>query len=129
MIGEYTKFFFNGSILGIIAWGLHLFAYQAMGGNSDLLYMLSSTLTYLLLIVINFTIQRTWIFKRPGLFTRFVIANLSIMLFVSLLSPFCRFFIDVIAGIPWGDRGGFIFAALLGSIPSFLLKRHWVFSQ
>jgi putative flippase GtrA len=95
-----------------------------LGGDSANLYILASGLTYLPLAVVNFIIQRAWIFNRQGLFLRFMVANAAIMLLVSLIS---RGLIDLIAGAPWGDRGGFIMAALLGSIPSFLIKRHWVF--
>lgn len=129
MIFEYAKFFFNGGILGIIAWGLQLLIYRALASDTAYAYALASTLTYLPLVVINFIVQRTWIFKKPGLFPRFVLANLAIMLFVSALSPACRQMIDLLAGVPWGDRGGFIMAALIGSIPSFFIKRHWVFGK
>ena len=127
MIYQYLKFFVNGGVLGVAAWGLQWLIYKAIGGDSAVAYTLATALTYIPLIVINFLIQRSWIFKRPGLFWRFVSANLTIMAMVSLLSPLCRHIIDVWLGNPWGDRGGFLIAALLGSIPSFLLKRRWVF--
>ena len=129
MIKEYAKFFVSGGVLGVIAWGLQLLFYRTLGGDSAATYMLASAMTYAPLVVVNFMIQRAWIFNRPGLFPRFVLANLAIMLVVSLLSPLCRQLIDLITGAPWGDRGGFIMAALLGSIPSFLIKRHWVFAR
>lgn len=90
-------------------------------------YGLATALTYVPLVVINFFIQRTWIFNRPGLFWRFVAANLAIMILVSLLSSLCRYLINQSFGLQWGDRLGFIAAALLGSGPSFFLKRKWVF--
>lgn len=127
MLAQYLKFFVNGGALGIAAWGLQWLIYMAISGDSATAYSAASALAYIPLVVVNFLIQRWWIFNRPGLFWRFVMANLAIMIFVSLLSPLCRFVIDQIFGIPWGDRGGFIAAALLGSIPSFLLKRNWVF--
>lgn len=129
MIREYFKFFVNGGVLGIVAWGLQLFIYRMLGGDSATLYTVASALTYVPLVVVNFMIQQAYIFNRPGLFFRFVIANASIMLLVSLLSPLCRQVIDLIAGAPWGDQSGFIIASLLGSIPSFLIKRHWVFAK
>lgn len=129
MIREYAKFFVNGGILGVIAWGLQLLIYRALASDTAYAYVLASALTYLLLVVVNFMVQRAWIFKRSGMFPRFVVANLAIMLLVSALSPVCRHMVDLLAGAPWGDRGGFIVAALLGSIPSFLIKRHWVFGK
>ena len=129
MISEYARFFVNGGILGIVAWGMQLLIYRMLGGDSATVYTLASALTYAPLVIVNFMIQRAWIFNRQGLFLRFVVANAAIMLLVSLLSPLCRELIDLIAGAPWGDRSGFIMAALVGSIPSFLIKRHWVFAK
>lgn len=127
MFHQYLKFFFNGGILGIVSWALQIGIYKAIGGDSGFAYAIASVLAYLPLVLINFFVQKAWIFKRDGLFKKFVAANLAIMILVSLLSPFCRTLIAAIFGTPWGDRGGFILAALLGSIPSFLIKRHWVF--
>ena len=127
MIRQYIKFFINGGILGLVSWGLQAAIYMALGGDSGLSYAIATALAYVPLIIVNFVIQRAWIFKRDGLFWKFVAANLTIMLVVTLLAPLCRLAIAAIAGATWGDRGGFVLAALLGSIPSFLLKRHWVF--
>lgn len=129
MIREYAKFFVNGGLLGIVAWGLQLWIYRMIGDDSATAYTIACALTYAPLVIVNFMIQRAWIFNRPGLFTRFVFANLTIMLLVSLLSPLCREAINLLLGTPWGDRGGFILAALLGSLPSFLVKKFWVFSH
>lgn len=127
MLIQYSKFFVNGGLLGVVAWGLQLLIYRAINANTAAAYSLATALTYAPLVLINFMIQRTWIFNRPGLFWRFVLANLFIMALVSLLSPLCRHIINQLLGYPWGDRSGFLIAALIGSIPSFLLKRTWVF--
>lgn len=127
MLREYTKFLINGGLLGLVAWGLQLLLYRLLGGETGFQYFLASALTYAPLLVVNFLVQRAWIFHRPGLFPRFAVANLSIMLLVSLLSPLCRLLIDAMAGSPWGVRGGFVLASLIGSVPSFLVKRFWVF--
>lgn len=129
MIREYAKFFINGGILGVAAWGLQLLIYHALDNNTSTSYAIASILTYLPLVLVNYMIQRRWIFKKSGIFSRFVIANLSIMLFVSLASPLFRRIIDLLFGIPWGDNGGFVAAALISSIPSFFIKRHWVFGK
>jgi len=127
MYYQYLKFFLNGGVLGVAALALQWLIFNAIGGDSATAYSLATALTYLPLLVVNFMIQKTWIFYRTGLFWRFVVANLAIMALVSLLSPLCRYVIDALVGAPWGDRGGFALAALLGSMPSFLLKRYWVF--
>ena len=127
IIRQYVKFFVNGGILGIISLGLQAIIYRAIGIDSSLAYSLATALTYVPLIVINFIIQRSWIFRQNGLFWRFVMANLTIMLLVSLISPLCRVLIAWSAGAEWGDRAGFALAAIIMSVPSFFLKRMFVF--
>lgn len=127
MLIQYSKFFVNGGILGVVAIGLQWLIYRLLGGDTALAYGFATAFTYVSLIGINFYVQRTWIFDQPGLFWRFVVANLAIMILVSFLSSLCRYLIDQSFGHPWGDRYGFVVAALLGSIPSFFLKRYWVF--
>ena len=127
MVRQYLKFFINGGILGLVSWALQALIFVALGGESGLSYSIATALAYLPLIIVNFLVQRAWIFKRNGLFWKFVAANLVIMLLVTLLSPLCRLAIASVAGVQWGDLGGFALAAILGSIPSFLIKRHWVF--
>jgi putative flippase GtrA len=127
MLAQYIKFFVNGGVLGIAAWGIQWLVYRAISGETDYAYSIASASAYVPLAVVNFLIQKRWIFNSPGLFLRFIIANLTVMFFVSLLSSFFRSEINQIYGSPWGDRSGFIAAALIGSIPSFLLKRIWVF--
>jgi putative flippase GtrA len=126
MLIQFAKFFVNGGILGVVAWGLQLLIYHGLGGSSGWAYGAASVLTYIPLIVVNFLVQRAWIFDRPGVFWRFVLANLSIMVLVSLLSMQLRVTMNI-WGDGLGDRFAFFIAALLGSVPSFLLKRHWVF--
>ncbi|MDA5534835.1 hypothetical protein HB976_07265 [Yersinia mollaretii] len=124
---QFVKFFINGGVLGLAAWGLQWFFYKEMHGNTSIDYSIASALAYVILVIVNFLIQRKWVFNRKGLFLRFIAANAVIMIFVSLLSPFGRFFIDYIFGPPWGDVLGFVLASLISSIPSFLIMRFWVF--
>jgi putative flippase GtrA len=81
MLVQFFKFFVNGGILGIAAWGLQWLIYKVIKGDSATAYSVATALTYLPLVVVNFLIQRRWIFNRPGLFWRFVLANLVIMIF------------------------------------------------
>jgi len=127
VLRQYVKFVLNGGILGVIAWGLQTTLFVILGGESAASYSIATALTYVPLVLLNFSIQRAWIFRRPGLFWRFVAANLTIMALVSLLSSVMRYVIDQFAGPLWGNHGGFVTAALLASAPSFLLKRYWVF--
>jgi putative flippase GtrA len=123
----YFWFFVNGCFLGFISMGVQSIIYQFIGIRSGFVYAFASMLTYIPLIVINFIIQRRWIFQRDGLFWRFVLANISIMILVSLFSPFARMVVTWAVGVEWGDRAGFAIAALVMSIPSYFLKRFFVF--
>lgn len=125
---QYWWFFVSGGVLGVAAWALQHLIYRAIGIDSSAAYLVATLLTYLPLVVVNFLIQRRWIFGRPGVFWRFIQANLVIMLLVSLLSPLCRLSIAFVTGGPWADEGGFVLAAVLGSVPSFLLMKMWVFN-
>ncbi len=124
---QYLKFFINGGLLGVSALVLQWGIYRLLGGDSGITYGVATALTYGPLLLVNFLVQGAWIFKCRGLFWRFVLANVSIMILVSTLSPLMRLWIDLAFGSPWGDRGGFLLAALIGSVPSFLIQRHWVF--
>jgi hypothetical protein len=129
MIRQYLKFFINGGAIGLISLVLQMSIFKAIGTGSELAYAIATGLTYLPLILLNFIIQRHWIFGREGHFPRFVAANLSVMLIVSLISPACRALVTQIAGVKWGDSTGFGLAAVLMSVPSFLIKRHFVFNR
>ena len=128
ILRQYIKFFINGGILGVVSWALQLIIYRTIGLDSSFAYAIATALTYVPLVVINFMIQRKWIFKRVGLFWKFVMANLTIMFLVSLFSPAFRFLVGYVAGIEWGDRLGFVLAAIVMSVPSFFLKRSYVFN-
>jgi putative flippase GtrA len=81
------------------------------------------------LIAVNYLIQRRWIFQSEGRLWKFVTAHLAIMAFVSILSPVCRFLNGRVATTDWANGGGFILAALVGSILSFFIQREWVFRE
>ena len=126
---QYVWFCINGGVLGIVSLGLHALIYRAMGVNTGAAYGVATALTYAPLVLINFVIQRRWIFKKNGLFLRFVLANLSIMVLVSLFAPLCRLLIASLAGAEWGDKAGFALAAVAMSVPSYFAKRLLVFTD
>jgi putative flippase GtrA len=126
---QYLWFCINGGILGIVSLGMQAMIYQSMDVNSGSAYGVATALTYVPLMFINFMIQRRWIFKKNGLFWRFVVANLSIMVLVSLFAPICRLLLTNLAGAEWGDRAGFALAALAMSVPSYFAKRLLVFTH
>lgn len=129
VLKEYVKFFINGGALGLLAWGGQLSLYHLFGGTSDQMYAVASVIAYIPLVLVNFMIQRAWIFKVSGVLTRFVAANLGVMLLVALTAPVASHGVNTMIGHPWGERVGFAVASLFCSIPSFLIKRHWVFRK
>lgn len=100
-----------------------------MGQEGSYGYSVASFITYTLLIFINFIIQRTFIFSSPGLIGRFIVANIVIMIMVSLLSPIFRMLLAFLYSESVGHSFGFAVAALIGAFPSYLLSRNWVFKN
>ncbi|MCK7594470.1 GtrA family protein [Pseudomarimonas salicorniae] len=128
ILRQYLKFFINGGLLGLIAWGLQLLLFRFFeDARAPYPYALASALTYLPLVVLNFAIQKRFIFGVPGAFPRFVVANLAIMLLVAACSPVFKALLGSLLGASWGELLGFAAAAIVCSVPSFLLKRSWVF--
>ncbi len=127
MLVQYVKFFINGGLLGVVAWVLQFLIYHLIGKDVSFSYAIASGLAYIPLVVVNFIIQKTFIFKKNGFFLRFVIANFVVMLIVVGLSEYCKIILTLVFGELWGERGGFVMASILGSVPSFLIKRYWVF--
>lgn len=125
---QFLVFFINGGILGVCAIVLQRLLYHVLGDSGASFYALASGLTYIPLLVANFLIQRSMIFKREGAFPRFVASNLVIMVLVSALSPLCKAMLAGLAGERLADWSGFALAALIGCVPSFALSRWWVFS-
>ena len=126
---QYLLFFINGSLLGVIAMGLHFLIYNWITEKGNLWYAMASVATYAPLIVVNFLIQSKYIFQKNGLFWKFLVANLSIMSAVSCLAPVCRVAVAFFLGQKWGDLIGFGLASLVMSIPSYFAKRLFVFEQ
>lgn len=77
--------------------------------------------------MINFAIYERSIFRRPGIFGRFIQAHLAMWALVSSLPPTFRYLIDTSFAAPWRDRTGFLLAALLSPVPSYFVKQVWVF--
>jgi len=128
MLWQFAKFLVNGGLLGIVAVAVQALLYRLCGDGS-FAYALASALTYGPLILINFIIQRAWIFKSSGCLWRFTLINLLMMLLVSLLSPLCKLAINQLFWPPWGEQCGFLLAALLSAIPSFLAQKRFVFAS
>lgn len=123
------KFLFNGALLGILAAFLHQFLRKTFDVTDSSGYLYISIITYVPLIIFNFNMQKVYIFSAPGVFHKFIASNFFIMILVSALSPVCRWAIARHSNLQVGSDFGFIVAALLCSIPSFLLSKFWVFSR
>jgi putative flippase GtrA len=128
LLKQYIKFLLNGGILGVVAFVLQSLLFGLFGQEGSLSYAVASAITYGCLLLLNFTVQRAFIFSSPGRLGRFVIANVLIMALVSALAPICRIVVGSVFGMDAGDAFGFIVAALLGATPSFVLSRYWIFN-
>jgi len=125
---QFVKFLINGGVLGLVAVAVQALLYR-LCGDGTIAYAIASALTCGPLILLNFIIQRSWIFKRSGNLWHFVLINLLMMLFVSLFAPLCKLAIDLIFWPPWGERCGFFLSALLSAVPSFLAQKRFVFGS
>jgi putative flippase GtrA len=128
MLKQYTHFFINGVAITLFAWILQFMLFKLFGGESSLSYGIATSVAFSITMIMNFFIQMKLIFKTSGLFHRYLATEIFIMVLVSFLAPLCRFLIAELSTDEWGDRAGFALAALIGSVPSFLMKRYWVFS-
>jgi putative flippase GtrA len=128
MLRQYSAFLLNGVIITILAWAIQYSLYILSGYDSSMAYSIATIVATTITMIINFFIQKNYIFKSEGVFHRYIIADLINMLLVAVLAPAFRLMIINIAGLEWGDRGGFIIAAFAASIPIFFIKRKWVFA-
>lgn len=128
MLNQYVKFLINGGVIGLLALLVQAALFYLLGAKTGLSYAFASVLTYIPLILLNFKIQEKWIFASKGRLWRFCVANITIMILVSALSPLCRAVLTQLFNTHTGDLGGFILASLIGATPSFLLNRIWVFA-
>ena len=126
---EYVKFFINGGILGLVAWGGQYAIYHFIVNNDYYTYALSSAFAYVPLVLINFSLQRIWIFRVNGSLFRFIVANLLMMIAVSFVAVLMNYLINLKFNQAWAERLGYPIASLIVSVPSFFLKRNWVFSK
>ena len=126
---EFLKFILNGGILGVLSIFIQRVIYFSLDQNLAFAYAIASALTYCVLVGINFLIQKKFIFEREGLFYKFVIYNICIMIFVSVLSELLLYIFVMIQHRDLGEGLSFILAALIGSYPSYLIKKTFVFSS
>lgn len=128
-VREFFYFLINASILGVIFLILQFIVYKILGDSSDFAYIASIIFSYIPLIFINFFLQRKIIFKKDGIFVKFLFSNIFIMLMISSISPFTRQLISSIFGSHYGDYFGLIATVGFISIPSFLIVKFWVFEK
>jgi len=121
---QFILFLINGSILGLVAWAVQQGIFNLMGGITGAEYAFAAVISYP-----PYAIQRRHIFAQSGRFPRFVFVKFIIMALVSLLSPVMRWGVSCFLGGLWGNRVGFIAAALAVAPVSFILNRVWVFQN
>ena len=126
---QFVKFFINGVFFGLLAWGVQLTIYTLLANDSSLFFGVSSFIASFIILSMNFIAQKKWIFKSAGVFKHFLIASVLMIILISILSPLIRDFIAVFVSVSWADIMGYPLAAVISSLPSFLLQRHWVFRE
>ena len=124
---QYAKYFVNGSILGLIAIGLQSEISKIFYVDSWYFYPLSVASTCSFLIPINFFIQRRLIFKRKGEVAKFILITFSGVFLVTVTSLLIKAFLSLFFIGILIEKISFIIAAVIISIPIFLLKRSYVF--
>jgi len=128
MLRQYSAFLVNGVLITVLAWLLQYGFFKLMAQDSSLGYAIATALATIITMIINFFIQKKYIFKKYGLFHRYLIADVVNLFLVTILAPIFRLLIAEVFTLEWGDKGGFLMAAFVASIPVFFIKRHWVFS-
>ena len=126
---QYQKFFINGVGLATLGWALQLLCFHVLGGKESHTYAIASVVAYVPLIIVNFLIQRSWIFKTNGSIWRFVTVHLLVMVLVAGLSVVFRAVISIWFNFQIADVFGYLAATLIGSIPSFMMQKWWVFNH
>ena len=124
---HYAMYFINGSILGIVALELQSLIFEMVYFESRFFYPLSVAFTCSILIPINFFIQRKIIFKKKGQFLKFIMITFSGIFLVSITSSLIKGMLSLFLSGKYIEQLSFILAALIISLPIFLLKRSYVF--
>lgn len=119
----------NGAILGVFSIFIQKTIYYLLEGKLIFSYATSSALTYSILVGVNFIIQKKLIFERDGLFYKFLLSNLLILLLVSSLAEVILLLFTVADQEMLGEHFAFVTAALLGAYPSYLVKKNFVFPK
>lgn len=120
-------FFINGILVTLLTWALQYFIFIQFADRDSWGYALSTAIAFIVVLIINFLIQRSLIFKQQGLFRKYLLTDLFILLLVTILAPVCRLLLSAVITPEIGDKGGFLMAGLIASVPSFIIKKMWVF--
>ena len=126
---KYLKFLIVGGSLGICSLFLQRIFFKLLGGSSSFEYMFATLLSYIPLVILNFFIQKKWVFKSRGRIIKFFVANMFIMMMVSSSSPILRLFMNNFFSQLTADKYAFAVTAIFMSIPSFLIKKNFVFKE
>ena len=90
MLKQYTHFVINGVLIALLAWVLQYGLFVALGNDSSFFYSLTTAIATIVTTIINFFIQRKFIFKNSGRFHRYIVADLNNLVIITLLAPLFR---------------------------------------
>lgn len=126
----FIKFLINGGMLGVLT-----LLTQSYVNNLLILYttyheIFSSLIVITPFIILNFIIQRHFIFSRPGYISRFLISNIAIMIIISINSHLLN-----LLGLGFYKLSNinldlsFAISSLLCMPFSYMLKNNYVFKR
>lgn len=125
---EFALFFVNGSVLGCLFWALQYSLFVALEGI-DHAYLIACLSVYPLILVLNFLMQRKFVFARRGRFAVFCAINLLLLLLISFLALFLKSLGESLVGTALANLLAFPVAGLVMALPSYFLKRRLVFTE
>jgi hypothetical protein len=125
---QFILFLINGGVIGVLTFVSQTYLDLLMQNYTTNHQMISSILTILPFIIINFNSQKRIIFKRKGNIAKFFIAHISIMFLVTFLNvalnKYSIFNFEYMAHVL---NLNFIFAAIFIAPLSFLIQKKIVF--
>jgi hypothetical protein len=123
---QFTYFLINGLILGFFTFILQYILDLKLKNFFNYHQLISSILTIMPFMFINFMSQKKIIFKKNGSFAKFILSSLFIMFMISITNEFFNrfnFFNYNTINL------NFMFSAIIYAPLSFLIKKNIIFNR
>lgn len=127
---QFVLFVLNGGIVGVFCWGLQQLLYAVANNTSQWAYWGTSLLASAVAIVVNFRMQRRFIFvARDGNFWLFASIASTMSIAVAGSAVLARNWLEAYLSAPAAERWGFMVGALAVAPVSFAAKKLIVFRR